>query len=217
MEIKEQELLEERAEKSNSLKSDMDLKRKYNEVYKKYNEKSGEFKIWNYLHNMIGSSDGAKFAKFAQTLTMEYLLFFANRHLQKFNSRYQIAQKDILNEKSVLDLVIVDTYQANYKRALSTLSGGENFIVSLALSLGLSDLAGDNIKIETLFLDEGFGSLDTQTLESVLITLETLRGEERMIGVISHIESMKERILTQIEVKKDSSGIGYLNSRFKKK
>jgi exonuclease SbcC len=209
------DVLSQKAGLEHQLKIDIELKERYKKIAKEFEEIKESFKLWEMLNSLIGSADGAKFAKFAQALTMEYLLLFANRHLNSLNPRYQIAQRDILDEKSTLDLVIIDRYQADFIRGVATLSGGESFLVSLALALGLSDLAGDNIKIETLFLDEGFGTLDAETLDTVLITLDSLVAKNKMIGVISHIEAIKSRIATQIEVKKDSSGVGYLNDKFK--
>jgi exonuclease SbcC len=105
-----------------------------------------------------------------------------------------------------LELQIEDFYQAGVKRPLKSLSGGESFLISLALALGLSDLAGKKAKIETLFIDEGFGTLDPETLDTALTALETLQQGNKSVGVISHVGLLKERITTQIVVHKGPSG-----------
>ena len=106
-----------------------------------------------------------------------------------------------------LELEIIDTYQADAIRPIESLSGGESFLVSLALALGLSDLASRRTKIDSLFIDEGFGTLDSDTLDTVISTLEMLHSTGKTIGIISHVEALKERITTQIQVSKSGSGI----------
>lgn len=162
-----------------------------------------ELKRWQNLNELIGDATGNKYSKFAQELTLQQMLSLANRHLIKLNPRYLLKYNPQQNE----DLFVVDTLQGNEERSVRTLSGGESFLISLALALGLSDLAGKNTQLESLFIDEGFGSLDQVTLELALSTLERLQSESnRTIGVISHVEALKERISTQIELVKDSSG-----------
>ncbi len=207
------QLREEIAKINYQLQKDDELRDKNRNLTQKLNNLKEKRDIFEKLNALIGQADGSKFAKFAQTLTMDYLLLLANAHLKRLNPRYEIAQ----NPDEFLDLIVIDTFQANSTRGVETLSGGESFLVSLALALGLSDLAGDKIKVETLFLDEGFGTLDSNTLESVLDTLDRLRAQNKMIGLISHIETIKERIPTQIEVSIDSLGIGKLDSKFKAK
>lgn len=157
---------------------------------------------WFKLNELIGQHDGKKFRVFAQGLTLKRLTNIANLHLQALNERYHIHKpmdKD-------LELEIVDTYQANHSRSVNTLSGGESFLVSLALALGLSDLAGRNTQISSLFIDEGFGTLDNDTLEIALQTLEKLQNSGKTIGVISHIQQLKERISVQVQVAKKGNG-----------
>jgi len=157
---------------------------------------------WGALNDLIGNADGKKFRVFAQGLTLAQLVYKANQHLDKLSGRYVILKK----ESEDLELEIMDTFQANNVRNMKTLSGGERFLVSLALALGLADLAGGKTSIQSLFIDEGFGALDENTLESALITLENLQSAGKMIGVISHVKEMKERIPVQIQVMKKSSG-----------
>lgn len=172
----------------------------------KIQEQTEEATRWSSLNQLIGQADGKKFRVFAQSLTLKQLVNLANRHLDNLNPRYFI-EKD---KEKVLDLMIVDTFQANTKRPMTTLSGGESFLVSLALALGLSDLAGQNTNIESLFIDEGFGTLDEKTLEDAIVTLENLNHSGKTIGVISHVPALKEKITTQIRVLKKGGGISVL-------
>jgi DNA repair protein SbcC/Rad50 len=168
-----------------------------------------EYERWKILSDMIGSATGAEFNIFAQGLTLSRLVVLANRFLEKLNPRYHIRRKPHTD----LDLEIIDRYQADNIRTMKTLSGGETFLVSLALALGLSDLAGNKTRIDSLFIDEGFGTLDPQTLDIAITTLENLQATGKMIGIISHVEALKERITTQIQVTKQSGGIStiYIN------
>ncbi|MEN6611795.1 MAG: SbcC/MukB-like Walker B domain-containing protein, partial [Methanoregulaceae archaeon] len=157
---------------------------------------------WQNLHDLIGSADGKKFRIFAQGLTFENLVVQANRHLRKMSDRYLLVR----NRESPLDLDIQDNYQAGEIRTTKNLSGGERFLVSLALALGLSGMASRNIRIDSLFLDEGFGTLDDTTLETALETLSSLQREGKIIGIISHVPALKERIAVQIQVEKIGGG-----------
>lgn len=167
-------------------------------------KQKNEFNRWKNLSDLIGDATGKGFAKFAQELTLIQLLALANTHLKTLNDRYIIRKNE---HDGGDDIIVIDMYQGNAKRSVKTLSGGESFLVSLALALGLSDLAGKNTKIESLFIDEGFGSLDQETLDIALNALEKMQMESnRSIGVISHVESLKERIRTHIELQKTTSG-----------
>ena len=170
-----------------------------------YKAQDKEYIRWYALAEYIGDAQGKRFSQFAQEITLMELISLSNRHLQKLNKRY------ILNKTQhalKTDLSVIDTYIGNTERSVQTLSGGETFLLSLALALGLSDLASQNTKIESLFIDEGFGSLDQQTLDKALETLEELQVHtNRTIGIISHVRAIKERITTQIELKKISSGM----------
>ena len=164
---------------------------------------------WSKLNELIGQADGKKFRVFVQSLTLEQLVEKANRHLENLNPRYFIERNET-DEKKTLELMIVDTFQANTKRSMTSLSGGESFLVSLSLALGLSDLAGQNSIIESLFIDEGFGTLDEKTLEDAVVTLENLNSSGKTIGIISHVPALKEKITTQIRVTKKGSGFSVL-------
>ncbi len=156
-----------------------------------------------YLHSLIGSASGDKFRRFAQGLTLDNLVQLANQQLDKLHGRYQLMRK----ENEGLGLSVLDTWQGDVVRDTKTLSGGESFLVSLALALALSDLVSHKTSIDSLFLDEGFGTLDAETLDVALDALDNLNASGKMIGVISHIEAMKERIPTQLKVIK-RNGVG---------
>ena len=157
----------------------------------------------HYLHSLIGSQNGDKFRKFAQGLTLDNLVYLANKQLDRIHGRYQLKRKQDEN----LALCVLDTWQGDNERDTKTLSGGESFLVSLALALALSDLVSHKTSIDSLFLDEGFGTLDAQTLDIALDALDNLNASGKMIGVISHIEAMKERVQTQLKVSK-KTGLG---------
>ncbi|MGC3834058.1 AAA family ATPase [Moritella viscosa] len=159
-----------------------------------------------YLHSLIGSKDGSKFRRFAQGLTLDHLVTLANQQLNRLHSRYQL-QRKLASGSEALALQVVDTWLADAVRDTKTLSGGESFLVSLALALGLSDLVSHKTSIDSLFLDEGFGTLDAETLDIALDALDNLNASGKMIGVISHVEALKERIPVQVKVNK-GSGLG---------
>jgi exonuclease SbcC len=165
---------------------------------------TAESDIWQRLDSLIGSAKGDKFRKFAQGLTLDHLLRLANRHLARLHGRYLLRRKTT----GELELDIVDAWQGDAARDTRTLSGGEGFLVSLALALALSDLVSNKTSIDSLFLDEGFGSLDGDTLEIALTALDSLNASGKMIGIISHVEALKERIPAQIRVEK-GGGIGH--------
>ncbi len=166
-----------------------------------------ECQRWENLHALIGSSDGKKYRNFAQGLTFEMMVRHANRQLQKMTDRYLLVRDTV----QPLELNVVDTYQAGEVRSTRNLSGGESFIVSLSLALGLSNMASQNVRVDSLFLDEGFGTLDEDALDTALETLAGLHQEGKLIGVISHVPALKDRISTQIEVIPMTGGKSVLN------
>lgn len=151
---------------------------------------------WEKLHELIGAASGDKFQLFAQSLTLEALLSHANVHLAELAPRYRLERVP----NADLELQIVDRDMADEIRPVNSLSGGESFLVSLALALGLSGLSARNTQVESLFIDEGFGTLDPQTLDTALATLDALQASGRKVGVISHVQGMAERIGVQIRV-----------------
>lgn len=159
---------------------------------------------WSRLNQLIGSQTGDRFRRFAQGLTLDHLVWLANNQLIRLHGRYMLQRKN----SEALELQVIDTWQADALRDTRTLSGGESFLVSLALALALSDLVSHKTRIESLFLDEGFGTLDAETLDIALDALDALNASGKTIGVISHVEAMKERIPVQIKVRKQN-GLGY--------
>ena len=158
---------------------------------------------WKTLHDLIGSNDGTKFSRFAQGLTLARLVDLANRHLVQFNDRYQLRRKDATS----LALLVADAYD-DCLRDASTLSGGETFLVSLALALGLSELASNAARIDSLFIDEGFGTLDAETLQVALGVLGQLRDRGKTIGIITHIDpdKLEGHIDTRVVVERVGQG-----------
>jgi exonuclease SbcC len=174
-------------------------------------QQQSDYDDLSYLHSLIGSATGDKFRRFAQGLTLDNLVYLANKQLDRIHGRYLLSRKD----SEGLALAVIDTWQGDVERDTKTLSGGESFLVSLALALALSDLVSHKTSIDSLFLDEGFGTLDSETLDIALDALDNLNASGKMIGVISHIEAMKERIPTQLQViKKSGLGISELDKQF---
>jgi exonuclease SbcC len=157
---------------------------------------------WQDLADQIGSAKGDKFSQFAQGLTLSHLARLANLRLKQLTNRYSILKTPNRN----LELQIIDHDQADTVRPMASLSGGESFLVSLALALGLSELAGYKARIESLFIDEGFGTLDPESLNTALDALERLQHSGKMIGIISHVADLKDRIGTQIRVQPVAGG-----------
>ncbi len=156
---------------------------------------------WQKLKELIGSSDGKLFRSIAQEYTLDILLVEANLQLARLAPRYRL-----LRAGGTLDLQIVDRDMGNEVRTVHSISGGESFLVSLSLALGLAALSAGRQLVECLFIDEGFGMLDPATLHLALDALELLQQQGRKIGVISHIREMTDRIPVQIQVKKKSNG-----------
>ena len=167
---------------------------------------------WAILNDLIGKADGSKFRTFAQGLTLDNLVYLANKEMANLHQRYQLQR----NVEQPLALQVIDLWQANAIRDVKTLSGGESFLVSLGLALALSNLVSHKTQIESLFLDEGFGTLDANTLEIALDALEKLNATGKLIGVISHVEALKERINKQIHVRKGGgAGVSQLDKQYR--
>ena len=156
---------------------------------------------WAKLNKLIGSADGAKFKVIAQSYTLNLLLLHANKHLSYLSKRYKLQQVP-----GTLALQVIDCDMCDEIRTVYSLSGGESFLISLALALGLSSLSSNNLKVESLFIDEGFGSLDADSLRTAMEALEQLQMQGRKIGVISHVQEMSERISVQVQVHKKVNG-----------
>lgn len=196
------ELNEKKGALSGILSGDDAQRRRLADKQEAIERQTEKLRIWTRLNELIGSSDGKRYRRFVQSLTFETLLHHANRALGKITPRY-ILKKDALE---ALRLNVIDTFQGGVERSADNLSGGESFLVSLSLALGLSEMASRNVRVESLFLDEGFGSLDPDTLEDAMNALAALQSEGKMIGIISHVGEIRERIPTQIDVTPVSGG-----------
>jgi exonuclease SbcC len=157
--------------------------------------------LWARLGELIGSADGKKFRNFAQQLTLDILLGYANRHLESLSRRYRLQRI-----ADSLGLLVLDQDMGDELRSVHSLSGGESFLVSLALALGLASLSSHRVRVESLFIDEGFGSLDADSLRVAMEALDSLQAQGRKVGVISHVQEMTERIGTRVEVRRLAGG-----------
>ena len=194
-------------ERQSQLKRDDEDRIKVKEKQKEIEKMNEELEKWSLLNRMIGDATGNKFANFAQGLTLQNLLVYSNRRLEYLSDRY------LLDKPTEDDsLVVIDQYQGNIQRAVTTLSGGESFIISLALALSMSDMASRNVAMDSLFIDEGFGTLDQETLDIAMTTLEKLQSEsQKTVAVISHVEALKERINVKIKLEKNAQGYGCID------
>ena len=186
------------------LKRDRDSRLSQRQLLAEIEDQKENLSTWEHLNSLIGSAKGDKFRKYAQGLTLDHLIWLANRQLERLHGRYQLQRK----AGEELSLEVMDTWQGDSARDTKTLSGGESFLVSLALALALSDLVSHKTRIDSLFLDEGFGTLDPETLETALDALDNLNASGKMVGVISHVEALKERVPVQVAVYKEQ-GLGY--------
>ena len=151
---------------------------------------------------------GKKFNDFAQDLSLSQLIHLANLRLKDLSDRYLIDKPTAEEDDG---LIAIDEHMGGQRRSVKTLSGGETFLLSLSMALALSDLASKNVEINSLFIDEGFGTLDPETLDQTLDTLEKLQAESsKTIGIISHVDSLKERIATQVQLKRNGQGYSQL-------
>ena len=160
-----------------------------------------EYRRWGSISELIGSADGKAFRRIAQAYNLEQLLEHANVHLVGLTRRYRL-----LRGGSELGLLVADLDMADERRSVHSLSGGETFLVSLALALALASMASGELVIESLFIDEGFGSLDPQSLALAMEALDGLQAQGRRVGVISHVQEMHERIPVQIRVEPEGNG-----------
>ncbi|MGH8419648.1 MAG: AAA family ATPase [Pseudomonas sp.] len=165
----------------------------------------GEYLRWGRLAALIGSAEGDKFRKIAQAYNLDLLVHHANAQLKQLVRRYRLKRGG-----SMLGLLVMDTEMGDELRSVHSLSGGETFLVSLALALGLASIASSTLKIESLFIDEGFGSLDPESLQLAMDALDGLQAQGRKVGVISHVQEMHERIPVQIQVRRQGNGLSTL-------
>lgn len=202
LQVRQQDIQQEVARLKHRLQQNDEAKELLSTKQAAIEAQTRECRRWDNLHALIGSSDGKKYRNFAQGLTFEMMVGHANRQLQKMSDRYLLLR----DPAQPLELNVVDNYQAGEVRSTKNLSGGESFIVSLSLALGLSQMASRNVRVDSLFLDEGFGTLDEEALDTALETLSGLQQEGKLIGVISHVQALKERISTQIQVTPQTGG-----------
>jgi len=183
------------------LRQDAANRKQCGDIEKAIKLKYNIYENWQKLNDLLGSADGKKFRQIAQEYTLDILLGFTNIHLQELASRYKLSRVP-----NSLALQVLDHDMGDEIRSVHSLSGGESFLVSLALALGLASLSSNRMKVESLFIDEGFGSLDQATLVIAMNALEKLQNQGRKVGVISHVQEMTERITTQIRISKISNG-----------
>ncbi|WP_110658158.1 AAA family ATPase [Salinicola halimionae] len=164
-----------------------------------------EVNRWERLNGLIGSADGKRFRRIAQAYNLDHLLTHANQHLRALTPRYRL-----IRGGSELGILVIDGDMADERRSVHSLSGGETFLVSLALALGLASMASHHLAIESLFIDEGFGSLDPESLALAMDALDGLQAQGRRVGVISHVQEMHERIPLQIRVEPSGNGASQL-------
>lgn len=202
-----QELLEENARIHQELKLNAENRSKAASRHEQLATLQKDLRRWHMLSDKIGSADGKKFRAFAQSITLDRLLAQANQQLRKINPRYSLIRLVKGDKGASLELGVIDHYQAGESRSVDTLSGGETFMASLALALGLSAMAGKSTPLGTLFLDEGFGSLDNDSLETAFAAISQLRQNGQLIGIISHVEALKDWIATQIQITPNLSSL----------
>ncbi len=183
------------------LRQDEENRKKAGRIQKTINDKLEQAENWSKLNELIGSADGKKFRQVAQEYTLEILIAYANEQLNSLSKRYSLQRIP-----DSLSLQVIDKDMGDEIRTIYSLSGGESFLVSLALALALASFSSNQVQVESLFIDEGFGSLDPITLTTVMDALDRLHNQGRKVGVISHVEEMTERIPVQIRVMKLSNG-----------
>ncbi|NRA69697.1 MAG: hypothetical protein HRU24_01655 [Gammaproteobacteria bacterium] len=175
---------------------------RHGELQQQIDDQTSNTELWLAMKDLIGAADGAKFRTFAQSLTLEQMLLSANHHLKELAPRYQLQRVP----GAELDLQIVDQDMGDDIRSIESLSGGETFLVSLALALGLGSITSLQTNIKTLFIDEGFGTLDPDTLEVALSCLDSLQASGRQIGLISHVQGLVERVGTRVQITAQGNG-----------
>ena len=184
------------------LLEDEKKREEFKKITTEYNYKMEQKAHWDALDKVFGSATGDKLTKYAQEYTLDILLGVANEHLADMTKRYRLARVS----DTGMDIKVIDLDMMSESRSVNSLSGGEIFIVSLALSLALSSLSSNRMKIESLFIDEGFGALDKETLQTALMMLDKLQSSGRKVGVISHLTEMLEQIPVKVNVVRLSPG-----------
>lgn len=197
---------------SSDLKHDKENRKEREKKIAELEAKKTVYHRWKELDRWLGGMGGEKFKRYAQGITLRQLLVSANPHLAAMTQgRYEMVWNPEAKDADKLLPSIVDKDQGGVTRPVTNLSGGERFQVSLALALGLSEMSSDKLSVDSLFLDEGFGTLDGKTLEAALDTLCRIQQNGKLIGIISHVAEVGERITTQIEVRKIGGGLSVLS------
>lgn len=196
---RKEKLLEQKGELQKELKTDEEARHKRAGIEEDLKKLKHQVAVWERLNTMVGSSSGDKYRRYVQSLVLLTLIQNANVELTKLHSRYRLTKGEEDMELKVIDLDLADE-----ERPTDNLSGGETFIVSLALALGLAQMASSNVRIDSLFLDEGFGTLDEDSLEKALNALSSLNAQGKTVGLISHVDQIKERIPSKIIVKRSA-------------
>ncbi len=172
-------------------------------ILESYKTQSEIFKKWETVKNWIGDKDGKAFSVYVQSLAFPALIRCANSYLEYISPRYSLCQKDSMT----LDFELMDTNYLN-PRSVSNISGGESFQVSLALALGIAKFASSSVKVDSLFIDEGFGTLDHTIKDKVIDTLKTLQQSGKTIGIITHVDDVIKEFPQQIRIE-PIAGSGY--------
>ena len=194
-----EKLLEQKGELQKELKTDEEARIKRAGIEDELKKLKHQVAVWDRLNTLVGSSSGDKYRRYVQSLVLLTLLKNANVELTKLHSRYRLAKGG-----GDMEIKVIDSDLADQERPTDNLSGGETFIVSLALALGLAQMASNNVRIDSLFLDEGFGTLDDDSLEKALNALSSLNAQGKTVGLISHVDQIKERIPSKIVVKRSA-------------
>ena len=194
-----EKLLEQKGELQKELKTDEEARIKRAGIEDELKKLKHQVAVWDRLNTLVGSSSGDKYRRYVQSLVLLTLLKNANVELTKLHSRYRLAKGG-----GDMEIKVIDSDLADQERPTDNLSGGETFIVSLALALGLAQMAINNVRIDSLFLDEGFGTLDDDSLEKALNALSSLNAQGKTVGLISHVDQIKERIPSKIVVKRSA-------------
>ena len=194
------EIGEKKGAINQEIKTDKENKERLGALIKEADDKKAVYQKWSRLNQLIGNSTGSTFRKIAQSYVLTSLIHSANGYMKTLTDRYTLKVTP-----GTFVISIEDAYQGFVSRAASTISGGESFLVSLSLALALSDI-GQQLQVDTLFIDEGFGTLSGEPLQKAVETLRSLHSKAgRHVGIISHVEELQERIPVQIQVNQEGN------------
>ncbi len=200
-----QEILQQTTDQRDQLKLQLEVHQQNLAKQKKFADQIQQIQQqehrWNKISSLIGDSKGKEFRDLAQQYNLDILLEYANQQLAMLSQRYTLKRLD-----NSLSLAIIDHDMDGETRSVASLSGGESFLTALAISLAIANMASGSMKIESLFIDEGFGTLDASSLHMVMNALDQLQSQGRKVILISHIQEMHERIPVQIQVQPIGSG-----------